>query len=121
MKLKNILLVVSDIERSKAFYKELFGLEVIADFGKNVVLTEGLALQEQTLWETFMGAAVTMGGNDAELYFEEYELDKFLEKMDNSDWQIEYISRDTEPEFGQRVVRLYDPDRHVIEIGEPWK
>ena len=42
MKLKNILLVVSDIERSKAFYKDIFGLSVIRDFGENVILTEGV-------------------------------------------------------------------------------
>ena len=49
MRLKNILIVVKDIEKSKRFYKELFGLELVADFGENVVLTEGLALQEKNL------------------------------------------------------------------------
>lgn len=44
MKLKNVLLVVGDIEKSKAFYKELFGLDVVTDFGGNVILTEGLVL-----------------------------------------------------------------------------
>jgi catechol 2,3-dioxygenase-like lactoylglutathione lyase family enzyme len=39
--------VVKNIEKSKMFYRELFGLEVIADYGENVVLTEGLALQER--------------------------------------------------------------------------
>lgn len=51
MKLKNILLIVNDIEKSKKFYRELFGLEVIRDFGENVILTEGLVLQERTVWE----------------------------------------------------------------------
>ena len=46
MKLKNILLVVSDVNRSKEFYKKVFGLDVIRDFGENVMLTEGLVLQE---------------------------------------------------------------------------
>lgn len=53
MKLKNILIVVDNIEVSKAFYKDLFGLTVVSDFGENVVLTEGLVLQERKLWETF--------------------------------------------------------------------
>lgn len=47
MKLKNILIVVDSIERSKQFYKEIFGLNVIADFDGNVILTEGLVLQER--------------------------------------------------------------------------
>ena len=118
MKLKNILFVVSDIEKSKQFYKELFGLEVIADFGENVVLTEGLALQEQKLWEKFVERKVTTGGNDSELYFEENFVDEFLEKLENSSFEIEYINKLITHDWGQRVIRMYDPDKHIIEIGE---
>lgn len=49
MKLKNILIVVNDIEVSKRFYKSLFGLDVVTDFGGNVILTEGLVLQERKI------------------------------------------------------------------------
>ena len=40
MKLKNILFVVSDIEKSKKFYEELFGLKVITDFGERYLSGE---------------------------------------------------------------------------------
>lgn len=66
MKLKNILLIVSDAEQSKDFYRELFGLEVIADFGTNVMLTEGLVLQERESWERYTGQKVRNGGYDAD-------------------------------------------------------
>ena len=118
MRLKNILFVVSDIERSKKFYRELFGLNVTADFGENVVLTEGLALQEKKLWESFIGRNVSAGGNDAELYFEENHIDEFLKKLEESEFEIEYLNRCIEHDWGQRVIRIYDPDRHIIEIGE---
>ena len=45
MKLKNILLVVKDIEKSKQFYHDLFGLDMILDNDGNIILTEGLVLQ----------------------------------------------------------------------------
>ena len=118
MRLKNILFVVNDIEKSKAFYKELFALEVIADFGENVVLTEGLALQERKLWEAFIEKDTVLGGNDAELYFEENDIDRFLEKLEKSSFPIEYLNKCKEHDWGQRVIRIYDPDKHVIEIGE---
>ncbi|MDE6759226.1 MAG: VOC family protein [Lachnospiraceae bacterium] len=118
MRLKNILIVVNDIERAKAFYKDLFGLIVVADFGENVILTEGLALQEQKLWESFIGKKAVTGGNDAELYFEENDIDGFLKRLDDSEYSIEYLNRCKEHDWGQRVIRIYDPDRHVIEIGE---
>lgn len=118
MRLKNILFVVKDIEVSKVFYKDLFGLSIIADFGENVVLTEGLVLQEQKLWEKFIDCEVSIGGNDAELYFEEENIDDFFEKLENYSYKVEYINKCIEHDWGQRVIRIYDPDRHIIEIGE---
>lgn len=118
MKLKNVLIVVNDIEKSKAFYKDLFGLDVIVDFDGNVILTEGLVLQEKKIWERFTKKEVVCGGNDAELYFEENHIDVFLEKLENSQYEIEYLNKCIEHDWGQRVIRIYDPDRHIIEIAE---
>ena len=118
MKLKNILFVVEDIEKSKRFYKDLFGLEVIADFGENVVLTEGLVLQAKKLWKNFLKRDIISGGNDAELYFEENDIDGFMEKLEQSNYPIEYLNKCIEHDWGQRVIRIYDLDKHVIEIGE---
>jgi catechol 2,3-dioxygenase-like lactoylglutathione lyase family enzyme len=93
MKLKNIVFVVEDIEKSKAFYKELFGLHVVTDFGENVILSEGLVLQEKKLWEKFIDKKVVVGGYDAELYFEEINIDEFLQKLENSRFSIKYLNK----------------------------
>ena len=119
MKLKNILFVVSDIEKSKRFYEELFGLKVITDFGENVILTEGLVLQQKDVWQNGIKKAISFGGHDAELYFEERDIDGFLAKFQNSDWKTTFVNEETpDHPWGGRVLRIYDPDRHVIEIGE---
>ena len=118
MKLKNILFVVEDIEKSKRFYKDLFGLEVVADFGENVVLTEGLVLQEKKLWRKLIEENVSRGGNDAELYFVANNIDGFMEKLEQINYPIEYLNKCIEHDWGQRVIRIYDLDKHVIEIGE---
>lgn len=119
MKLKNTLIVVKDIELSKRFYKDLFGLDVVLDNDGNIILTEGLVLQDKKIWESFIDRAVVGRGHDAELYFEEKDIDGFLKKLDESDYEIEYINRDLRHSWGQRVVRIYDPDGHMIEVGEP--
>ena len=46
MKLKNVLVVVKDIEKSREFYHDLFGLDTILDHGGNMILTECLVLQD---------------------------------------------------------------------------
>ena len=119
MKLKNILFVVNDIEKSKRFYEELFGLKVITDFGENVILTEGLVLQQKDVWQDGIKKEVCFGGHDAELYFEESDMDGFLAKLSEVDFKVEFVDEQTpEHPWGGRVVRIYDPDKHVIEIGE---
>lgn len=118
MKLKNVLIVVKDIEKSKQFYTDLFGLHVVTDFGENVIMTEGLVLQEQAVWEGFLEKEIKLGGHDVELYFEEDDIDGFLQKLKKCNYDIQYINQCMEHDWGQRVIRMYDLDKHVIEIGE---
>ena len=58
MKLKNVLIAVNDVEKSIAFYRELFGLEVLLDNDGNVIMTEGLVLQDARIWQTFTGKEI---------------------------------------------------------------
>ena len=120
MKLKNILIVVEDMERSRKFYHDLFGLHVVKDFGSNVILTEGLVLHERAALEELIGRASVRGDGDAELYFEESDLDSFLEKTEAYPDPVHYLNRLMNGQDGEenRVVRLYDPDGHVIEVKE---
>ena len=45
MRLRNVLVVVKDMERSIKFYHDLFGLDTVVDQDGNVILTEGLVLR----------------------------------------------------------------------------
>ena len=56
--------------------------------------------------------------NNAELYFEEKDFDKFLEYLKEFP-EIQYVHPVEEAPWGQRIVRFYDPDFHIIEVGEP--
>ena len=47
--LKNVLIVVDDIEKSIEFYRNLFGLQVILKNEGNVILSEGLVLQDAAI------------------------------------------------------------------------
>ena len=123
MKFKNPLLVVSDMEKSKKFYKDVLNLRVIMDFGANVTLAGGLCLQTKETWMGFIDAKeedIIFGGNNAEIYFEEDDFDAFAEKLKGID-DIDYVHPVIEHRWGQRVVRFYDPDRHIIEVGENLK
>ena len=120
MKLKNPMLVVRDIDQSVEFYNRVFGLHVIMDFGANKTLTGGLALQTAETYQEFIGdRAISIGGNSFELYFEEDDFDQFADRLKG--FQVDYVHPVKEHRWGQRVVRFYDPDRHIIEVGENMK
>ncbi|MBR6407896.1 MAG: VOC family protein [Clostridia bacterium] len=120
MELKNLLFVTSDMDKSVEFYKNVLGLQVAADFGANKILTGGLCLQTLETYTGFIGTEnIVFGGNDSEVYFEEYDFDGFVERLKRFD--INYVHGVKEHSWGQRAVRFYDPDRHIVEVGESMK
>ena len=119
MKLRNVLIVVNDIERARLFYRELFGLECILDNDGNMILTEGLVLQEKKYWKEFLGKEIIPENNSCELYFEESDIEGFVEKLENYYPDVKYVNRLMTHSWGQRVVRFYDPDGNLIEVGTP--
>ena len=109
MKLKNILIVVKDIERAKQFYHDLFGLDVILDNDGNVMLTEGLVLQDEKIWKNFLGKEIIPNSNSCELYFEESDIEAFAAKLEKRYPSIQYVNRLMTHSWGQKVLRFYDP------------
>lgn len=90
------------------------------DFGANKTLTGGLALQTLESWQELIETDdVIFGSHNTELYFEEDHFDKFIENLKTC--EVEYVHAVKEHAWGQRVVRFYDPDKHVIEVGEALK
>lgn len=117
MKYKSPLIAVTDIDRSAAFYEDVLGLRVMLDFGANKTLTDGIVLQTEESWKTLINAqTVAFGENCFELYFEESDFDGFVQRL--LERKISYLHPVKEHPWGQRVVRFYDPDRHIIEVGE---
>ena len=119
MKLKNILIVVKDIEKSRQFYHDLFGIDLVLDNDGNMVLTEGLVLQDEKLWKSFLGKDIISKSNSCELYFEEQDIEAFIEKLERMYPDIEYVNRLMTHSWGQRVIRFYDLDGNLIEVGTP--
>lgn len=119
MKLKNVLIVVKDVERSRQFYHDLFGLDVVQDQDGNLILTEGLVLQEERIWKMFLGKDVIPENNACELYFEETDLEAFVRKLETLYPSVRYVNRLMTHSWGQKVIRFYDLDGNLIEVGTP--
>lgn len=119
MKYKCPLIVVENLEKSRTFYETFLGQKVIMDFGANITFEGDFALQTKVSWLEFIGKTeqdLLKKSNVFELYFEEEDFDAFLERLELSEAPL--LHPCVEYSWGQRVIRFYDPDSHVIEVGE---
>ena len=119
MKLKNILIVVKDIEKSRQFYHDVFGLDLVLDNDGNMILTEGLVLQDEKICKEFLRKDIIPENNSCELYFEEQDIEAFIEKLEQSYPSIRYVNKLMTHSWGQKVIRFYDLDGNLIEVGTP--
>jgi catechol 2,3-dioxygenase-like lactoylglutathione lyase family enzyme len=121
MKYQGVCIAVKDVNLSKKFYQELFGLEVFQDYGINVSFG-GLSLQQEFDWLLDIPKEMIVNEpHNMELYFEEDDFDSFVSKLEKHKG-IRYMGDGVkEAAWGQRSIRFYDLDGHIIEVGENMK
>ena len=140
MKFSGFLIVVKDCKKAIKYYHDLFGFEILQNNDGNMILSDGLVLQEEKYWRGFIGKDVISHNNASELYFEEENVDAFYEKLKALYPETEFVNLPMTHSWGcgcpvdtsaegrstdragrrdQRVVRFYDLDGHLIEVGAP--
>ena len=121
MKFTCTLISVADINKARKFYEELFGLELDQDYGINISFTCGLALQQEFDWLVNLPKNTILSKpHNMEICFEEEDFDSFVNNLKGYP-DIVYLGDVVEQDWGQRVVRFYDLDGHIIEVGEDMK
>jgi len=111
------LIVVKDMERSRKFYEQLLGQTVKFDFGENVTFEGDFAIHLSTHFRQLIdGRPVKPGGNGYELYFEDDRVDELALKL--KEHGVIFVHPVREQPWRQKVVRFYDPDGHMVEVGE---
>jgi len=110
------LITVADIKRSRNFYENVLGQTVEADYGENVSFG-GFAIHLRPHFKMLIdNKEVADNGNNFELYFECDDIEQICENLKNE--KIEFIHKLREQPWKQLVVRIYDPDKNIVEIGE---
>lgn len=114
------LIVVKDIKRARHFYEAILGQVVKYDFGENVTFEGDFAIHLDNHFHQLISGnedrVIKYKTNNFELYFESQDIlesEQVLKKAG-----VEFIHEITEQPWGQRVVRVYDYDGHIVEIGE---
>ncbi len=119
MKYKNTILIVKDMSRSKSFYRHVMGFKVLFEFHGYATLTSGLALQTDETWKDMIHKSeedIVFLNHASVLSFEVEDIDDFMITLKENN--VPLIHPLKEGAWGQRIVRFYDPDGHVIEVAE---
>ncbi len=120
-KFKRAVLFVNNVKKSKDFYINILGQKILMD-GERYVEFEG----EFCIWDkeyalntiySDKAKSASVGGNNSEIYFESSNLDDFYKNLNNIG--VTFIHPIHEYPWGQRAFRVFDPDNHIIEFGEP--
>ena len=118
MKYSGVCIMVEDMERAKRFYTEALGQKITMDMERNVAFEGGFAIQSD--YEELMGitpSSVTQRSNSFELYFEEDDLDSVIRRLEEYGG-VEFFQKKIERPWAQLGTSFYDPDGHLIEVGE---
>lgn len=121
IEINSFVIFVNNPEASKDFYQNIFGLKVKEKLPNYIQLEGGI-----TLWDKKRANNIifknSKNSNDSpavkkfEFYFETEDIEAVLQKLETV--SVTYIHGLEIQPWGQRVVRFYDPDENIIEIGE---
>ena len=128
---RSAVIFVKDMGASRRFYEDLMEQELEFDFGANVSYVGGLALWQVDRAHEVVFASPSedgapsvdgapsagVGQGELELYFETDDLDAVVKLFEEAG--VTFVHPLREQPWGQRVVRVYDPDGHIVEVGEP--
>lgn len=123
MKCEGYMLVTRDIGASRDFYTGVIGAEVELDIGGHVIFKEGFSLLCESDWKAFAGVRdgdLSYRHNTGQLVFEVDDIAAFLRRLEGAA-AIRLLHPVKEHPWGRWAVRLYDPDGHVVEVGESMK
>jgi catechol 2,3-dioxygenase-like lactoylglutathione lyase family enzyme len=114
------LIVVDDVAASRRFYEDVLGQTVKFDFGENVTFEGDFAIHHKAHYQSLLGDekrfAIASRAHNAELYFETGAVEALDRRV--AEAGLEFVHALREQPWGQRVVRFYDPDGHIVEVGE---
>lgn len=114
------ILAVREIAPARYFYEMLLQQRVKYDFGVNVTFEGDFSVHLRSHLRGLQGLdasqAVQPRTPDAELTFETDDIDSLEQRLGEA--KVEFVHGAREQPWGQRVVRVYDPDGYVVEIGE---
>lgn len=119
IKFRNPIALVKDTQISKAFYRDVIGLNIAQDFGSFVLFEGNFSIHDAAIFYGYIGKSYegeTLGRDNLNFYFTTDDLNAMQDKLEQAG--VKFIHKIQHCEWGENVLRIFDPDGHIIEIGD---
>jgi Lactoylglutathione lyase and related lyases len=119
VKFAHTLILVKDILESKQFYNEMIGINILHDYGDCVLFENGFAMHTASKFYEYLKKPYLnekMGRDNVDIYFVTDDLEVIYQKLEVNG--VKMIHGIEPQQWGEKVIRFYDPDQHVVEIGD---
>ncbi len=116
---RNSIALVKDILRSKHFYEDIMGLKIKKEYDTIIMFENNFVIHRADVFYEYINKSYQgekMGHDNVDFYFTTSDLDGFLQKLKAE--HVTFIHEIKRHEWGERVIRIYDPDGHIVEIGD---
>ncbi len=117
--LTGFVLFTNNVIKSKDFYQNILGQEVVLEIGEiNISFKGGLALWDKKYAQNniFGKLKPESKSDDIEIYLETSNIEEAFERIEKSGVKI--IHPVIIQPWQQRVFRINDPDGFIVEVGE---
>lgn len=110
------LITVRNIEKSRYFYETILEQKVKVDHGENLTFHGDFAIHLRKHFKKLINKDIKTASNSFELYFESNDLASLEKKL--IEQKVEFVHHAKEQPWHQLVMRFYDLDKNIIEVGE---
>lgn len=116
---RNSIALVKNTDISKAFYRDIIGINIVQDSGSFVLFEGNFSIHDAAIFYGYIDKKYEgerMGRDNLDLYLTTDDLPAMQEKLEKAG--VEFIHKIRHCDWGENVMRFYDPDGHIIEIGD---
>lgn len=116
---RNSIALVKNTDISKAFYRDIIGINIVQDSGSFVLFEGNFSIHDAAIFYGYIGKTYEgekLGRDNLDLYLTTDDLPAMQEKLEKAG--VEFIHKIRKFDWGESVFRVYDPDGHIIEIGD---
>jgi len=116
---RNSIALVKDIACSKHFYEDIMGLKIKEEYDTIIMFENNFVIHKADVFYEYINKSYQgekMGHDNVDFYFTTSDLDGFLQKLKAE--HVTFIHEIKQHAWGEKVIRIYDPDGHIVEIGD---